>query len=106
MRKEIVVLIICAVALITLGARAQVGAIDSDRSLRRHDYEHEHDYEKEAKKYTCLMHPEIVMDHPGNCPKCGMKLVPIKESKHSTPNSDESRAGAQRSTLNPQSHEM
>ena len=26
-------------------------------------------------KYTCPMHPEIVMDHPGNCPKCGMKLV-------------------------------
>ncbi len=27
------------------------------------------------------MHPEVVMDHPGNCPKCGMKLVPLKEEK-------------------------
>lgn len=26
--------------------------------------------------YTCLMHPEVVQDHPGNCPKCGMRLVP------------------------------
>lgn len=26
--------------------------------------------------YTCIMHPEVVQDHPGNCPKCGMKLVP------------------------------
>ncbi len=26
--------------------------------------------------YTCLMHPEVVQDHPGNCPKCGMTLVP------------------------------
>lgn len=26
--------------------------------------------------YTCLMHPEVVLDHPGNCPKCGMRLVP------------------------------
>ena len=26
--------------------------------------------------YTCLMHPEIVRDHPGACPKCGMALVP------------------------------
>ena len=26
--------------------------------------------------YTCLMHPEVVQDHPGNCPKCGMALVP------------------------------
>ena len=34
-----------------------------------------------AQKYTCVMHPEVVMDHPGNCPKCGMKLVPLKEKK-------------------------
>ncbi|MCL5270296.1 MAG: efflux RND transporter periplasmic adaptor subunit [bacterium] len=27
--------------------------------------------------YTCGMHPEVVQDHPGNCPKCGMKLVPM-----------------------------
>ena len=25
--------------------------------------------------YTCPKHPEVVQDHPGNCPKCGMKLV-------------------------------
>jgi CopA family copper-resistance protein len=25
--------------------------------------------------YTCVMHPEIQMAHPGNCPKCGMRLV-------------------------------
>jgi len=27
--------------------------------------------------YTCPMHPEIVQDGPGSCPKCGMPLVPI-----------------------------
>lgn len=25
--------------------------------------------------YTCPMHPEVTADKPGNCPKCGMKLV-------------------------------
>jgi Cu(I)/Ag(I) efflux system membrane fusion protein len=25
--------------------------------------------------YTCTMHPEVVQNTPGNCPKCGMKLV-------------------------------
>ncbi len=27
-------------------------------------------------EYTCPMHPEIVQDHPGSCPKCGMALEP------------------------------
>lgn len=29
-----------------------------------------------AKVYYCPMHPEIVQDHPGDCPICGMTLVP------------------------------
>jgi len=32
----------------------------------------------EAKKYTCPMHPEVITDKPGKCPKCGMTLVPVK----------------------------
>ncbi len=28
-------------------------------------------------KYTCPMHPEVVSDHPGSCPKCGMALEPL-----------------------------
>ena len=28
-----------------------------------------------AAVYTCTMHPEVVSDQPGKCPKCGMKLV-------------------------------
>ena len=27
--------------------------------------------------YTCVMHPEIRSEKPGNCPKCGMKLIPL-----------------------------
>ena len=50
------------------------------------------------QKYTCPMHPEVITDHPGNCPKCEMTLVPVKEKKRPTPNSDKSRAGVQRST--------
>jgi P-type Cu2+ transporter len=30
------------------------------------------------QKYTCPMHPEIIQDKPGNCPKCGMTLVLVK----------------------------
>lgn len=28
-----------------------------------------------ATTYTCPMHPEVVADHPGKCPKCGMNLI-------------------------------
>lgn len=27
-------------------------------------------------RYTCPMHPEVVQDGPGDCPKCGMALEP------------------------------
>ena len=52
--------------------------------------------EPQESLYTCPMHPEIARTEPGSCPKCGMKLVPLKE-KRSTLN-------AQRSTPNDQSH--
>ena len=28
--------------------------------------------------YTCTMHPEVRSDKPGDCPKCGMKLVKME----------------------------
>ena len=31
--------------------------------------------------YTCTMHPEVMKDKPGNCPKCGMTLVKKKVDK-------------------------
>jgi hypothetical protein len=31
--------------------------------------------------YTCTMHPEIITDKPGKCPKCGMTLVKKKVDK-------------------------
>ncbi|MEH6306737.1 efflux RND transporter periplasmic adaptor subunit [Olivibacter sp. CPCC 100613] len=35
-----------------------------------------------AKKttFTCPMHPQIVQDHAGNCPICGMDLVPFDKN--------------------------
>jgi len=35
-----------------------------------------------AGKFTCPMHPEIVQDGPGTCPKCGMALEPMDPAEH------------------------
>ena len=34
----------------------------------------------EGTRYTCPMHPEILQDHPGTCPICGMALEPLMPS--------------------------
>lgn len=41
------------------------------------DEPHTHEIIKQNIKYTCPMHPEIIRDKPGDCPKCGMTLEPM-----------------------------
>ena len=36
--------------------------------------------------YTCPMHPEIMLDHPASCPKCGMALEPMQPTLDETEN--------------------
>jgi FtsP/CotA-like multicopper oxidase with cupredoxin domain len=33
----------------------------------------------ESSSWVCPMHPDVVSDAPGTCPKCGMQLVPAPE---------------------------
>ena len=54
---------------------------------------------KAAQKWQCPMHPQIVRDAPGDCPICGMKLVPIEAETHPaaqapTPSAAEDGVGA------------
>lgn len=41
-------------------------------------HDHSSRHAEAAAQYTCPMHPEVVSDEPGNCPKCGMTLMLAK----------------------------
>ena len=57
---------------------ANTGAFAQDSTHKAGTHHHKM---TTSKKYTCSMHPEVVMDKPGKCPKCGMKLVAMKGGK-------------------------
>ncbi|MFQ6616637.1 MAG: efflux RND transporter periplasmic adaptor subunit [Fidelibacterota bacterium] len=33
--------------------------------------------DEDRQLYTCGMHPNVIQEEPGNCPICGMELVPV-----------------------------
>ena len=51
--------------------------------------------EKAAVKYHCPMHPTYISDKPGDCPICGMKLVPIESSDATEKTIAEAQSGQQ-----------
>ncbi len=48
----------------------------------------------EAVRYHCPMHPTMVSDRPGDCPICGMRMVPIEEGEGEGDGSDAAVHGA------------
>ena len=38
------------------------------------------DHSEGTQLWTCGMHPQVIQDEPGNCPICGMALVPVKDT--------------------------
>jgi len=56
-----------------------------------------------AKKqlYQCPMHPQILQDHPGTCPICGMELVSIEQAAGGGPSEGQGRILFYRSPMDP-----
>jgi len=64
--KSIIVQLICASLLIGVVASCSKSSSPAEKAL-----------------YTCSMHPQVVQDHPGDCPICGMKLVRMRRQSSS-----------------------
>ncbi len=74
---------------------AAVAMVRVRPAASRTDLDHRHDMGTDAAlatpspgaiEYVCPMHPEVVQDHPGSCPKCGMALEPRAAAAEDAPN--------------------
>ncbi len=58
------------------------GGSSSDESAMKDKSEmsegHDHAGESAAQMWTCSMHPQIMKKEPGDCPICGMDLIPAE----------------------------
>jgi len=67
--------------LVALGLVVGAGATLLVRPGAKHD-EHDHSAASASspkkQMYQCPMHPQIIQDHAGTCPICGMDLVPME----------------------------
>lgn len=57
-----------------------------DSETTHTDGEHEYVQDPVTQLWTCSMHPQIKMEKPGNCPICGMELIPLEASDSSSEN--------------------
>jgi len=48
----------------------------------------------ERQLYHCPMHPSVVQDHPGQCPICGMTMVPLERAPAGPPSATGAAAAA------------
>jgi len=85
-RKHLVILI-----LLALVAFAGAGVYFANRRPAVTD--------SEKTLYTCGMHPQIIKDKPGDCPICGMKLVPVRKQPSGTTKTGEGKVKYYKSTM-------
>lgn len=75
---------IILIALSTLVAGVLLGwLIFGGSSENNRDKEHQHTAEEAGETvWTCSMHPQIKQSEPGDCPICGMDLIPLEEDQN------------------------
>lgn len=84
-KRELAIIIVTLIIGLTIGG-IFFGSTKESNEIHNHT---ESESDKETL-YTCSMHPQIKQNEPGDCPICGMDLVPVSnfnsDSKDSDPN--------------------
>ncbi|MDT0651021.1 efflux RND transporter periplasmic adaptor subunit [Autumnicola edwardsiae] len=76
-RKNIVII------LATLLIGGLVGWLLKPSDVTEASPQHDHEAMEENEIWTCSMHPQIRQEEPGDCPICGMDLIPVSEESAS-----------------------
>ncbi|EMI41343.1 efflux RND transporter periplasmic adaptor subunit [Rhodopirellula sp. SWK7] len=77
-----VILLVFIGGIALIGVAQRLDWIQRSGDAASGDGSHVHDGET---IYTCPMHPQIRQNEPGDCPICGMKLVPTSTSAKTNP---------------------
>ncbi|WP_228851250.1 efflux RND transporter periplasmic adaptor subunit [Aegicerativicinus sediminis] len=72
MSKNVIFIIIALAIGLLMGYVFFGGKVD--------EHDHEAAESKSTEMWTCSMHPQIMQPEPGNCPICGMELIPADNS--------------------------
>lgn len=63
-------------------AKINTSKTDSKKAERAGEPKKVNTAAQSESAYTCPMHPEVISDKPGKCPKCGMELVEKENHQH------------------------
>lgn len=74
MKKNTIYILVAALAGLLVGYLFFGISASNENSADAHDQT----MEGEGQMWTCSMHPQIMQAEPGDCPICGMDLIPAK----------------------------
>ena len=78
--KKIIIIALSTLAIGLLLGWLIFGGSSSEIKM---DDEHQHTTEIAGETvWTCSMHPQIRQSEPGDCPICGMDLIPLKDEQN------------------------
>lgn len=83
--KQIIYLLLALVAGLAAGYFLFGGTSDNRQEAHQHGESSSDKAGAKSTIWTCSMHPQIQQDEPGDCPLCGMELIPLASGNATDP---------------------